>query len=208
MQIGFGPSLSKGSQLSPLVVDSRWQTAYRVKNSSSPGARLPPPFPHLGLSAFLVRIKPQSPSQLKSVLGVGDPPSQSYFRKMRPRRSSKPLKHKGIFAVGLIAPFLSYLTHNNTLNPVGFDSVLPPWPATNCPQLAGSRFPGSFSATVVGRGWGGSPVGDRRLRHLPSPHEPPPIRLLAFGVIVIPLVLYFISDTIWVITLIADYATT
>jgi hypothetical protein len=46
------------------------------------------------------------------------------------------LKHKEIFTVGLGRRFLSYLSNNNSLNPVGFGSVLLPLATTNRPELA------------------------------------------------------------------------
>jgi len=60
--------------------------------------------------------------------------------------------------VGLGRRFLSYLSHDNSLNPVGFDSVLPHWPTTRRPKLV---------CSMSGACWDGNPACGRLL--------PPPV---------------------------------
>src|SRR5208282_308093 len=82
------------------------------------------------------------PSQLKSVLAVGEVAIHLCFPKIGSPNGPKPLKKQGIFVVGLGRCFLSHLSHNNSLNPVGFDSVFRP--SDPHPNGASSLFPYSL----------------------------------------------------------------
>jgi hypothetical protein len=92
----------------------------------------------------------------------------SYFAKIGPPMTPKPLKHKGIFVVGLICLFPGHLAHNKGLNYLGFDSVLPHWPTTKRPKVA--RFSLQPPPANPCRGLVGMAI---RLATVRPPHPPP-----------------------------------
>ena len=92
-----------------------------------------------------------SPSQPNQCWASGEPQIDSYFPKTWASVDFKPLKMKRILAVGLGSPLLRYLSHNSSLNALGFGSGLPPVAYHSAPKLVCFRPPaGKSRLGVVG----------------------------------------------------------